>query len=120
MNDQKKAFLERYQQLDAIVKAQTEPIAIIGLGCRFPGGVNDPDSYWQLLVNGIDAMTEIPTNRWDLEKYYDQDPDIPGKMYSCHGAFLDQVDEFDPSFFGISPREAAGMDPQQRLLLEVC
>lgn len=120
MSDQKKAFLERYQQLDAIVKAQTEPIAIIGLGCRFPGGVKDPDSYWQLLVNGIDAMTEIPANRWEIEKFYDQDPDIPGKMYSCEGAFLDQVDEFDPSFFGISPREAAGMDPQQRLLLEVC
>lgn len=120
MNQQKKAFLARYQQLDAIVKAQTEPIAIIGLGCRFPGGVNDPDSYWQLLVNGIDAITQVPVDRWDVEQYYHQDPDVPGKMYSREGAFLDQVDKFDASFFGISPREAAGMDPQQRLLLEVC
>ena len=120
MNQQKQAFLEQYKHLDAMVKAQTEPIAIVGMGCRFPAGVNDSASYWQLLVNGIDAVTEIPLERWNIADYYHQDADVPGKMYSREGAFLDKVDEFDPAFFGISPREAAAMDPQQRLLLEVC
>ncbi|HEY9800555.1 MAG TPA: type I polyketide synthase [Leptolyngbyaceae cyanobacterium] len=116
----KQEFLERYKQLDAIVQAQTDPIAVIGIGCRFPGRVTNPETYWQLLCQGIDAMTEIPAERWDIDAYYDVNPDIPGKMYSRQGAFLDQVDQFDPQFFRISPREAMAMDPQQRLLLEVC
>ncbi len=96
-----------------------EPIAIIGMGCRFPGGANTPESFWQLLHNGTDAITDIPPSRWDLKTYYDPDPDAPGKMYIKAGGFLDDIDKFDPLFFGMSPREAISLDPQQRLLLEV-
>jgi malonyl CoA-acyl carrier protein transacylase len=95
-----------------------EPIAIIGIGCRFPKA-KDPESFWQLLRNGIDAITEVPPQRWDINTFYDPQPATPGKMNTRWGGFLDQVDEFDPSFFGISPRETEHMDPQQRLVLEV-
>ena len=95
-----------------------EPIAIIGIGCRFPGA-KDPESFWQLLRNGVDAITEVPKERWDLERFYDPEPGTPGKMNTRWGGFLEQVDQFEPSFFGISPREVERMDPQQRLLLEV-
>ncbi|BBD69156.1 polyketide synthase [Nostoc commune NIES-4072] len=95
-----------------------EAIAIIGIGCRFPGA-KDPEAFWQLLCNGVDAITEIPKNRWDLDKYYDPNPEVIGKTNSRCGGFLQQVDQFDPHFFGISPREAMSLDPQQRLLLEV-
>ncbi len=106
-------------RLDALERARAEPIAIIGMGCRFPGGANNPAAFWELLQNGVDAVREVPSDRWDVSAYYDADPDVPGKTYVCHGAFLDEADTFDPHFFGISPREAAHMDPQQRLLLEV-
>lgn len=96
----------------------SEPIAIIGIGCRFPGGVNNPDTFWQLLVNGVDAISEVPPDRFDVEAYYDPTPATPGKVMSRWGGYLDQVDQFDAAFFGISPREADRMDPQQRLLLE--
>ncbi len=99
--------------------AKREPIAIIGVGCRFPGGVSDASSFWQLLADGVDAISEIPSDRWDVDRYYDPTPATPGKMYTRNGGFIDQVDQFDPHFFGISPREAIGIDPQQRLLLEV-
>ncbi len=118
----KKAFLkleELQGELDAIKSGRQEPIAVIGMGCRFPGGVVDLDSYWQLLKDGVDAVGEVPADRWDVDAYFDPAPDTPGKMYTRAGAFLDQVDEFDPQFFGISPREAMSLDPQQRLLLEV-
>lgn len=95
-----------------------EPIAIIGLGCRLPGA-NNPESFWQLLRNGVDAITEVPKDRWDIDAFYDPEPGKPGKMSTRWGGFLNQVDQFDPSFFGISPREVERMDPQQRLLLEV-
>ncbi|MBE2201816.1 MAG: aminotransferase class III-fold pyridoxal phosphate-dependent enzyme, partial [Anaerolinea sp.] len=95
-----------------------EPIAVIGLSCRFPGTA-DPNAFWQLLQNGQDAITEVPAERWSLSHYYDPDPAVPGKMTTRWGGFLEQVDQFDPQFFKISPREAAYMDPQQRLLLEV-
>ena len=95
-----------------------EPIAIIGIGCRFPGA-NNPEEFWQLLCNGVDAITEIPTERWNIDDFYDANPETPGKMSARHGGFLSQVDGFDPQFFGISPREAELMDPQQRLLLEL-
>jgi acyl transferase domain-containing protein/acyl carrier protein/SAM-dependent methyltransferase len=97
----------------------TEPIAIIGIGCRVPGGGDTPDAFWELLRNGVDAISEVPRDRWDLEEYYDADADAPGKMYARHGGFLAAVDQFEPKFFGISPREAISLDPQQRLLLEV-
>ncbi|GHO54873.1 type I polyketide synthase [Ktedonobacter robiniae] len=97
----------------------TEPIAIVGLGCRFPGDANSPQAFWELLLNGTDPVGEIPTERWDLRRYYHPDPSQPGKMYSRHASLLKQVDQFDAAFFGISPMEASRMDPQQRLLLEV-
>ena len=94
------------------------PIAITGIGCRFPEATG-PEAFWGLLTNGGDAIKEIPANRFDVDAFYDARPGIPGKIYSRWGGFLDQIDQFDPYFFGISPREAAGMDPQHRLLLEV-
>lgn len=98
---------------------KAEPIAIIGLACRFPPAADTPEKFWQLLRDGADAAREVPNDRWNIDLYYDQDPAAPGKIYTRYGSFLDQVDLFDPAFFGISPREAAMMDPQQRLLLEV-
>ncbi len=93
-------------------------VAIVGIGCRFPGGVVDPASFWKLLSEGVDAITEIPASRIDLGRYFDPRPATPGRMMSRWGGFLDRIEEFDPEFFGISPREAAYLDPQQRLLLE--
>ncbi len=95
------------------------PIAIVGIGCRFPGGVTDPKSYWRLLRDGVDAITEIPSNRIDIGTYFDPCPALPGKMSTRWGGFLDQIEMFDATFFGVSPREADRLDPQQRLLLEV-
>src|SRR5579864_4998550 len=96
-----------------------QPIAIIGIGCRFPGGGNDPQSFWEILENGIDAITQVPAERWNLEAFFDPEGDKPGKTPSRWGGFIGGIDQFDPNFFGISPREASRMDPQQRLLLEV-
>jgi amino acid adenylation domain-containing protein/thioester reductase-like protein len=95
-----------------------EPIAIVGIGCRLPGA-SGPAEYWALLRDGIDAVTEVPSSRWDARAIYHADPSVPGKTHSKWGGFVDQIDGFDPLFFGISPREAAHVDPQQRLLLEV-
>jgi acyl transferase domain-containing protein/acyl carrier protein len=99
--------------------ARQEPIAITGIGCRFPGGAEDPGSFWRLLCDGVDAVAEVPAERFDLERVYDPRRGTPGKIYSRFGAFLPSVDRFDAAFFGISPREALRLDPQQRLLLEV-
>jgi acyl transferase domain-containing protein/acyl-CoA synthetase (AMP-forming)/AMP-acid ligase II/acyl carrier protein/NAD(P)-dependent dehydrogenase (short-subunit alcohol dehydrogenase family) len=99
--------------------ASDAPIAIVGLACRFPGGASDMESYWRLLADGRDVVTEVPRSRWSLGDWYDPDPNVPGRIASRHGAFLDGVDLFDAWFFGISAREAAAMDPQQRLLLEL-
>ena len=106
-------------QLEELEEAESEPIAIIGLDCRFPGGIKNEAGYWQVLSQGINCIGEIPAGRWQMEKYYDPDPDKPGKMYTRHGGFLDSVDQFEPQIFGITPLEARSMDPQQRLLLEV-
>ncbi len=95
-----------------------EPIAIVGTGCRLPGGANSPEAYWDLLANGRDAITEIPADRWNAEAFYSPNPKAPGKTVSRWGGFIDQIDRFDARFFGISPREAVHMDPQQRILLE--
>src|SRR5262249_35587064 len=113
------ALNEAATKLEAVERAKTEPIAIIGMSCRFPGGAENPEAFWQLLRDGQDAITEIPSDRWPTAMYYDPTPDTPGKMYTRWGGFLSQVDQFDPQFFGISPREAASIDPQHRLLLEV-
>lgn len=98
-------------------KLETDPIAIVGMSCRFPGA-RDPEEFWQRLRDGTDAITEVPAERWDLRAFYDPNPEMLGKMNTCWGGFLDRVDQFDPQFFGISPREAESIDPQQRLLLE--
>lgn len=103
---------------DDTSQRQPEPIAIIGMGCRLPGGANSPTAFWQLLCNEIDAITEIPVSRWSIQKFYDPDPTKPGQTHIKWGGFIDDFDHFDASFFGISPREAAVMDPQQRILLE--
>ncbi|MCB9761282.1 MAG: SDR family NAD(P)-dependent oxidoreductase [Alphaproteobacteria bacterium] len=100
------------------VERWAQPIAIVGLGCRFPGAP-DPDAYWSLLEGGVDAISEVPADRWDIDALYDPDPQAPGKMSTRWGGFIDQVDQFDPRFFNTSPREARRMDPQQRLMMEV-
>ncbi|VWB14606.1 non-ribosomal peptide synthetase/type I polyketide synthase [Burkholderia lata] len=109
----------RRAEIAALRSDRNEPIAVIGMACRFPGRSDTPDAFWQLLDNARDAVTEVPGERWDIDRYYDPDPSAPGKMATRHGAFLERVDQFDAAFFGIAPREATYLDPQQRLLLEV-
>jgi acyl transferase domain-containing protein/acyl carrier protein len=99
-------------------EAESEPIAIIGIGCRFPGS-SGPLAFWESIRDGVDAITEVPADRFNVNDIYDPDSTVPGKINTRWGGFVDHVDQFDPQFFGISPREAARMDPQQRLLQEV-
>ena len=118
----KRALLEIRElraRLAQVEAARHDPIAIVGMSLRLPGGVRDPESFGRLLWSGTDAVTEIPAERWSLDALYADDPDAPGKMMTRYGAFLTEIDRFDAEFFGISPREAETMDPQQRLTLEV-
>ena len=94
------------------------PVAIIGIGCRFPGGVTDAASFWRLLRDGVDAIGEIPADRFDIDQFYDERPATPGRIMSRRGGFLGRLDQFDAAFFGMSPVQAERLDPQQRLLLE--
>jgi acyl transferase domain-containing protein/SAM-dependent methyltransferase len=119
-----KRALLRQRELTARVREleseKSVPIAIVGIGCRFPGGIHDPDSFWALLRDGKDAISEVDPERWSNDDFYDANPDAPGKITTRWGGFLNDIYAFDPHFFGISPREALSMDPQQRILLEVC
>ena len=94
------------------------PVAVIGMACRLPGGIDSPEQLWEALLRGDDLVTEIPADRWDADEYYDPEPGVPGRSVSKWGAFLDDVAGFDSEFFGISEREATAIDPQHRLLLE--
>ncbi len=114
-----RALDEAAEKLAALERARHEPIAVVGLACRFPGGVRDAAEFWRLLRAGRDATGEVPPDRWDADLLHDPDPDVPGRICTRRGAFLDEVDRFDATHFGLSPREAAAMDPQQRLVLEV-
>jgi acyl transferase domain-containing protein len=116
------ALLELRQmrsKLQAVEAAKTEPIAIIGIGCRFPGKVENPAGFWDLLRTGKDAITEVPADRWHNDQLYNADPDIPGTISTRYGGFVGDLQDFDAEFFGIADREARSLDPQQRLVLEV-
>ncbi|SEL14099.1 myxalamid-type polyketide synthase MxaE and MxaD [Stigmatella aurantiaca] len=111
--------LDLHAESEALKRTRSEPIAIVGTSCRVPGGARTPEAFWRLLYEGVDAITEVPRERWDAEALYDPDPNKKGRTYARWGGFIDGVDRFDAAFFGVSPREASRMDPQQRLLLEV-
>ncbi|MDT5230147.1 MAG: hypothetical protein QOI39_647 [Mycobacterium sp.] len=105
------------QLATAVTTRTDEPIAIVSVSCNFPGAPN-PEAFWELLSGGVNAISEVPEDRFDIDEFYDPDPDAPGKMYSRYGGYIDGIDGFDPEFFGVSPREAIWIEPQQRLVLE--
>ena len=107
------------QRIQLLENSLNEPVAIIGMACRFPGHVDTPELLWEALIAQRDCISEIPRSRWDINQYFDKEVNTKGKMYVREGGFIDNIDQFDPNFFNISSREANAIDPQQRLLLEV-
>src|SRR5690606_33201503 len=114
------SFIEINKNMENTFSKNNEPIAIVGMGLRFPGGASNPEEFWKLLAEGTDCIIDIPKDRWDWRRFYDPETGRPGKTHQPQMGFLQNVNlaEFDPLFFGMSPREAAILDPQQRLLLE--
>jgi polyketide synthase 5 len=117
-NDDRAQDPDSSHSLLVMNKTPATPIAIIGMACRLPGGIESPDQLWEALLDGDDLVTEIPPDRWDADEYYDPEPGVPGRSVSRWGAFMDDIRGFDAEFFGINEREATAMDPQHRLLLE--
>ncbi|MFB9534358.1 type I polyketide synthase [Nonomuraea roseola] len=125
--DKLRAYLKRVtvelaqtrRRLAEVEERRDEPIAVIGMACRYPGGADTAEGFWDLLRDGRHAVREVPSTRWDIDEYYDPDPRVPGGIYTRYGTFLDDIAGWDAEFFGLSPREALRMDPQQRMLLEL-
>jgi acyl transferase domain-containing protein/NAD(P)-dependent dehydrogenase (short-subunit alcohol dehydrogenase family)/acyl carrier protein len=115
----KLALMAREVRAQAVPVLQADPIALVGMACRLPGGADTPDRLWQLLCDGVETVGDIPRDRWDSDAWYDPDLAVTGKTITRRGSFLDRIDGFDADYFGITPREADRMDPQQRLFLEV-
>lgn len=111
--------VELQKKVERAESRRAEPVAVVGVGCRFPGRAHGPEAFWRILRDGVDCIGEVPADRWDADAYYDADPKAPGKMNTRSGGFIDEIDRFDAAFFGITPREAASLDPRYRLLLEV-
>src|SRR5262245_65486588 len=106
--------MQRRKSLET-TEPEEEPIAIVGIGCRYPGGIVDVETFWRVLDEGIDAVTEVPRERWDIDALYDADPAAPGKMTARCGGFLPEIDRFGAEFFGIWPREAVGLDQKHSI-----
>lgn len=113
------ALRQMRARVEALQRQHSQPLAIVGMDCRIPGGAINPEKYWELLRNGVDGITQVPPDRWIARDYFDLDRTAAGKTYSCQGGFIEGIDQFDAVFFGISSAEAARMSPQQRLFLEV-
>ena len=118
LTPKQKAVLAVKEMQSRLRGMESEPIAVVGIGCRFPGGANNSETFWNLLRDGVDAITEVPPERWDIDAFYDPDLASPNTMNTRWGGFIKGMDEFDHGFFGISRREAGSIDPQQRHLLE--